>query len=47
MTIHILLTIILVAGWMASVVGVKGAFLHGKFEDDKEIYMKIPQGWEK
>ena len=27
-------------------VDVKGAFLHGKFEDGEEIYMKIPEGWE-
>ncbi len=47
MTIHIVLTIMLAAGWVASVVDVKGAFFHKQFQDGKEIYMKIPQGWEK
>ncbi len=47
MTIHILLTIMLAAGWVALVVDVKGAFLHGQFQYGEEIYMKIPQGWEK
>ena len=46
MTIRIVLTIMLAAGWVASVVDVKGAFLHGQFQDGEEIYMKIPQGWE-
>ena len=47
MTIRIVLTIMLAAGWVALVVDVKGAFLHGQFQDGKEIYMKIHQGWEK
>jgi len=39
-------------GWMnarvlAHVVDVKGAFLHGEFEDGEIIHMKIPQGFEK
>ncbi len=29
------------------VVDVKVAFLHGKFQDGEEIYMKVPKGWEK
>ncbi len=33
-------------GWVAKVVDVKGAFLHGEFNNVKEIYMKVPQGWE-
>ncbi len=28
-------------------VDVKGAFLHGEFEDGKKIHMKIPKGFEK
>ena len=31
---------------MITVVDIKGAFLHGKFCDGEEIYMKVPQGWE-
>jgi hypothetical protein len=26
---------------------VHGAFLHGKFSDGKEIYLKVPEGFEK
>ena len=26
---------------------VKGAFLNGEFHDGEEIYMKVPQGFEK
>ncbi len=46
-TIHIVFTIMLAAGWVTSVVDVKGAFLHGEFQDGEEIYMKVAQGWEK
>jgi hypothetical protein len=32
------------AGMIAHVVNVKGAFLHGDFEDGKKIHMKILRG---
>jgi hypothetical protein len=32
----------LVAGWVAHIVDVKGAFLHGKFEKGEKVYMKVP-----
>ena len=35
------------ASMPAHVVDVKGAFLHGEFEDGEIIHMKIPQGFEK
>ncbi len=35
------------ASMLAHVVDVKGAFLHGEFEDGEIIHMKIPQGFEK
>jgi hypothetical protein len=47
MTICIVLTIMLAPGWVASVVDVKGEFIHGEFQDGEEIYMKVPQVWEK
>ena len=34
-------------GWVSSVVDVKGAFLHGKIEDNEEIHMEVPKGFEK
>jgi hypothetical protein len=37
----------IMAGMLAHVVDVKGAFLHGEFEDGEIIHMKIPQGFEK
>ncbi len=32
---------------IAHLVDVKGAFLHGEFEDGKKIHMKIPKVFEK
>jgi hypothetical protein len=46
-TIRIVLTLMIMANMLAHVVDVKGAFLHGKFEDKEIIHMKIPQGFEK
>ncbi len=37
----------LMANWTANVVDVKGAFLHTKSTDGKEIYMEVPKGFEK
>jgi hypothetical protein len=45
MTIKLVLTIMLVSGSIVHVVNVKGAFLHGKFEDREKIYIKIPLGF--
>ena len=45
-TVHIILTLICMAGWVAHVMDVKGAFLHGEYFDGKEIYMQVPEGWE-
>jgi hypothetical protein len=47
MTIRIALSIMLMQSGIAHVVDVKGAFLYGKFEDGKKIYIKIPLGFEK
>ncbi len=44
-TIRIVLTLMFMAGWVATVVDVKGAFLHGEFHNGEEIYMKVLQGW--
>ncbi len=35
------------ASMLAHVVDVKGAFLHGKFEEGEIMHMKVPQGFEK
>ncbi len=46
-TIRIVLMFMIMASMLAHVVDVKGAFLHGEFEDGEIIHMKIPQGFEK
>ncbi len=37
----------IMADWQGLIVDIKGAFLHGKFEDGKVIYMKVPHGFKK
>ena len=46
-TFHVLLMLMLMAGWCAEVLDVKGAFPHGLFEDGEEICMKVPEGFER
>jgi Reverse transcriptase (RNA-dependent DNA polymerase) len=46
-TIHIVLILIIMAGWCAEVLDVKGAFLHGTFEKGRQVYMEVPQGFER
>ena len=46
-TFHIMLILMMMAGWYAEVLDVKGAFLHGLFEDGEQIYMEVPEGFEK
>ncbi len=41
------LTIMAVAGYAARVIDINAAFLKGELENNKEIYMKIPKGFEK
>ena len=45
-TIHIVLALITIIGWFAVLVDVRGAFLLGEWEQEREIYMEVPQGWE-
>ncbi len=46
-TIQIMPILMIRANWQGQIVEVKGAFLHGEFEDSKVIYMKVPRGFEK
>jgi hypothetical protein len=46
-TIRNVLMLMIMASMLAHVVDVKGAFLHGEFEDGDIIHMKVPQGFEK
>jgi Reverse transcriptase (RNA-dependent DNA polymerase) len=46
-SIHsIILALIAILGWYASLVDVNGAFLLGHWESNREIYMEVPEGWE-
>ncbi|KAL7563155.1 hypothetical protein ACA910_014434 [Epithemia clementina (nom. ined.)] len=44
MTVMIVFTLSIMANWLAWVLDVKGAFLHGDFEKGRKIYMEIPEG---
>jgi hypothetical protein len=46
-TIRIVLMLMIMASMLAHVVDVKGAFLHGEFEDGEIIQMKVLQGFKK
>jgi hypothetical protein len=37
----------IMADWHGWIVDVKGTFLHGEFEDDKVMYMKVSRVFEK
>jgi hypothetical protein len=37
----------IMAAWIGEILDVKGAFLHGNFDEGKNIYMKVPEGFEK
>ena len=43
-TISIMLVLMLMAGWYARMVDVKGTFLHGEFDNNEVIYFKVLQG---
>ena len=44
-SVRIVLTLMLMAGWTAEVVDVRGAFLHGQFADGERVYMEVPKRW--
>ena len=46
-TIRLVMTLAIMTGWIGQLVDVKGAFLHGEFENGEEIYTEIPQGFHK
>ena len=46
-TICIVLVLMIMAGWVGELLDIKGAFLHGEFEDGKNVYMEVPEGFEK
>jgi hypothetical protein len=46
MTIRIVLTLLLLAKWYAKLIDIKGAFLHGEFEEEETLYTEILEGFE-
>lgn len=44
-SIRVILTILIMAGYNAYMVDVKGAFLHGQFDGGETLYCKIPEGF--
>jgi hypothetical protein len=46
-TIRIVLTLIVMGGRWAEIVGVKGAFLTADFEPHHKMYITVPKGFEK
>jgi len=45
-TIRVVMVLSIVFGWANQLVDVKGTFLCGNFQDEKPIYMKVPEGFE-
>jgi hypothetical protein len=39
--------LMIMAGWTAMLLDVKGAFMNGRFKDDEKLYMYVPEGFEK
>jgi hypothetical protein len=46
-TIRIVLLMMILAGWTAMLLDVRGAFMNGRFKDDEKVYMYVPEGFEK
>ena len=47
-SVSIVFVLELMAGWKGHICDVRGAFLKGDLDDDKEeMYMHVPQGFEK
>ena len=46
-TIRVVLVLSVIFRWTNELIDVKGAFLCGNFQEEKPIYMKVPEGFEK
>jgi hypothetical protein len=42
--IQLMLILAIMANWLARIVDVDGAFLQGRFQNGKQIFMEIPNG---
>jgi hypothetical protein len=39
--------LLIMAAWIGEIINVKGAFLHGDLDEGNNVFMKVPQGFEK
>jgi hypothetical protein len=46
-TIRIVFVLMIMAGWTAMLLDVRGAYMNGRFKDDEKLYMHVPEGFEK
>ena len=46
-TVHIVLSILLMSGWTAHIGDMNGVFWLGEFRENEHIYMKVPKGFER
>ena len=45
-TVRVCLVLMLMTGWMARLVDINGAFLHGEFDNGEVIFTEVPEGFE-
>jgi hypothetical protein len=46
-TVRMVLTLICISRWCTMLFKVKGAFICGNFENGEQLYMEVPQGFER
>jgi hypothetical protein len=46
-TNRIVFVLMIMAGWTAMLLDVKGAVMNGRFKDDEKLYVYGPEGFEK
>ena len=46
LSIRIMLVLMLMTNWVGYLMDIKGAFLHGEFDNGEQIHTEIPEGFE-
>jgi hypothetical protein len=46
-TIQMILVLIVMASWAASVIDINGAFLNGELDEHVNCYLEVPEGFKK
>jgi hypothetical protein len=47
MTIQMIMVLMMMANCCGKLLNIKGAILHGDIEDGKNVFMEVPEGFEK